>query len=293
MMQEERDKANRIRVAQREAQAKARAADLQAQRSREDADCLLAILSLKKAMKQQHHQTPDTPPLTAASSGQCEAKVGGQAPSMDVSLVEVLSSVAAHKAAGSMGNAAAPGRHRRSASWVQKRASSLDGISAAVLAGALLAGPRAAHQKSSSHDSGLPGKLPGLDKQYSRLSSAAADNMADGGQLQARPAKSSVLTSCQTVPRQSIISAIQPTWHCTEDTTMHVLCEAPCHVRCAWVWKVYWQWPRTCAKRLICCIAFQGCATTCMACCCRTQCAGCPLSFELRRVYGQTLPSQT
>ena len=212
MMQEERDKENMIRVAQREAQAMARSACLQAQRSREDADCLLAILSLKAAMKeqQQHKQTPDTPPLASAPSGQCEAKQEGQDPSMDVTSVEMPSNAAAHKVAGSMGSAAAHGRHRRSASWVQRRASSLDGISAAELASALLAGPRAAHQKSSSHDSGLPGKLPGLDKQYSRLSSAAADNFADGGQLQARPAQklcTHLMIDC--LPAEHVIFALQ------------------------------------------------------------------------------------
>ena len=194
MMQEERDKENSLRTAQRQAQAKARADALQAQRGREEAACLQALSSLRAAMKQrpQQQQTPEKPSLAISSAAPTEAESKGQLPSSDTTQAEPPVATAVHKPTVSAGTTALPVRHRRSASWVQRRASSLDDVSAAALAGALLAGPRAAHQKSSSHDSGLPGKLPGLGKQPSRLSSATAESMADGGQLQARPAQSSV-----------------------------------------------------------------------------------------------------
>ncbi len=185
MMQEERDKENKLRTAQRQAQAKARADALRVQRSTEGTACLQAISSLRAAMKQQQ-QAPDRSSLAIVSAAHTEAESSG------ATQAEPAVATAAHKATGSVGTTALPVRHRRSASWVQRRASSLDDASAAALAGALLAGPRAAHQKSSSHESGLPGKLPALGKQPSRLSSATADSMADGGELQARPAQSSV-----------------------------------------------------------------------------------------------------
>ena len=187
MMQEEHDKENELRAAQREAQAQTRAVALQVQRSKEDADCLLAISSLKAALKQQQQQlqAPNRSPLASAPASHAAAESTGQASVRNVTQPEPLLTTAAHKATGSIGSAAVPGRHRRSASWVQRRASSCDDAGAAALAEALLAGPRAAHQKSSSHDSGLAGKLPGLGKQHSRLSSAAADSMAHGGQVQA------------------------------------------------------------------------------------------------------------
>ena len=177
---------------QRQAQAKARADALLAQRSREDAACLQALSSLRAAIKQQQQQAPSKSSLAVASAAHTDAESRGQLPRLDATLGEPPVATTAHKATGSVGTTALPMRHRRSASWVQRRASSLDDVSAAALAGALLAGPRATHQKSSSHESGLPGKLPGLGKQPSRLSSITADSMADGGQLQARPAQSFV-----------------------------------------------------------------------------------------------------
>lgn len=186
MMQEERDKENSLQAAQRETQAKARGAALQARRSKEDADCLLAISSFKAAMKQQQLlQAPDSFLLASAPVSHATAESRRQALIRDVTQPEPSSVAAAYKATGLIGSAAVPGRHRRSASWVQRRASSVDDVSAAALAEALLAGPRVAHQKSSSHESGLAGKLPGLGKQRSRLSSATAHSVADGGQAQA------------------------------------------------------------------------------------------------------------
>ena len=177
-------------------------------------DCLQALSRLKAAVKHQR-QTSIMPSLTGASNAQYQAQGGAQPSGSGVAQPEPPLSGVVHKAAGSMGSAAAPGRHRRSASWVQRRASSLDDVSAAALAGALLAGPRAAHQKSNSHDSGLPGKLPGLGKQPSRLSHMAADSMADGGQLQESSAFSSLQSSVQRRHLAEIMQALVMQYTCT------------------------------------------------------------------------------
>jgi len=187
MMQEERDKEKSLRAAQRDEQTAARGAALQAYRTTEDTEALQALSSLRMVIKKQ--QTAATPSLPAAASIPQWVKAGMEAPGVGVTPPQRGRAGGAHRATSSIGNAAlVPGKHHRTPSWVKRRASSLDEGSAAALAGALLAGPKATHQKSSSHDSVLPGKLSGLEKQYSRLSSAAmlADNMAHGGQMQAR-----------------------------------------------------------------------------------------------------------
>lgn len=173
-MQEERDKENQLRVAQRGAQAQARAAVLQAQRSREDAHALEALSQLR-ASHQQHQEQPLSPMLRPTSEAALEQIAETEAPIADTAQAGVLSGAGSKRATSSIGTAAAPGKHRRSASWVNRRASSFDDVSAGTPAGLLLAGPRAAHQKSTSHESALPVRL---EKQRSRLSAAAA--LVDG-----------------------------------------------------------------------------------------------------------------
>lgn len=179
--QEEWDKENKAWAAQRAAQAEARAAALQAQRFTEDADALQALSQLKAVLKQQ--QPLFVPPLTSPA----QQPAGALSSVTGLRQTDSVTAAGSQRATGSIGSVAAPGKHHRSASWVRRRASSFDDGSESALAAALLAaGPRAAHQKSSSHESGLPAKFQGPERQHSRLSSVAVptNGLADGGQLQ-------------------------------------------------------------------------------------------------------------
>lgn len=181
-MQEERDKENQLRVAQREAQAQARAAVLQAQRSREDAHALEALSQLRASHKQFQEQ-PLSSMLRPTSEAALEQIAETEAPVAGTAHAGVLSGAGPKRATSSIGTAAAPRKHHRRASWVNRRASSFDDVSTGTPAGLLLAGPKAAHQKSASHESALPVRL---EKQRSRLSAAAAlvDGTMAGEQLQ-------------------------------------------------------------------------------------------------------------
>ena len=159
-------------AASRVAQAEARAAALQAQRAQEDADALQTLSLLKTGNMQQQQQGALCGLPTAISATRL-AISDAQAAGGEAKQAEAVAAAGPHRASGSVGVAAAPGRHRRSTSWVKRRASSFDDNSAISTIAAALGRPMAAHQKSSSHDSVLPAKLQGPERQHSRLSSAA------------------------------------------------------------------------------------------------------------------------
>ena len=172
-------------AAQRVAQAEARSAALQAQRAQEDADAL-KILSQLKIGNLQPQQQGAFCGLPNAISTPRLAVPNAQAAGGEAKQPEAVAAAGPPRASGSVGTAAVPGRHRRSASWVKRRASSFDDNSAGSLIAAALGRPMAAHQKSSSHDSVLPAKLQGPERQHSRLSSAAipGTDMINDSQLQ-------------------------------------------------------------------------------------------------------------
>ena len=184
-LQEERDKENKVWAARKAAQAEGRAAALQAQRIQEDADALQALSQLKTG-NMQPQQPGALCGLPTAISKARLAIPDAQAAGGEGKQAEAVAAAGPHRASGSVGMAAASGRHRRSASWVKRRASSFDDNSASSVIGAALGRPVAAHQKSSSHDSVLPVKLQGPERQHSRLSSAAipGSDVIDGSQLQ-------------------------------------------------------------------------------------------------------------
>ena len=172
-------------AARKAAQAEARAAALQAQRAQEDADALQALSRLKTGNMQPQQQgalcgLPNAISAPRLASPDAPA-AGGEA-----TQPEAPTAAGPHRASGSVGVPAAPGRHRRSTSWVKRRASSFDDNSASSTIAAALGRPVAAHQKSSSHDSVLPVKLQGPERQHSRLSSAAVpgSDMIGDSQLQ-------------------------------------------------------------------------------------------------------------
>ena len=189
-LQEERDKENQVWAAQKAVQAESRAAALQAQRIQEDADALKKLSQLKTGNRQPQQQGAFCD-LPTAISGSHPANPDAQAAGREAKQAEAVAATEPHRASGLVGMDASPGRHHRSTSWVKRRASSFDDNSASSMTGAALGRPIAAHQKSSSHDSVLPAKLQGPERQHSRLSPAAipGNDMIDDCQLQvgARP----------------------------------------------------------------------------------------------------------
>ena len=183
--QEERDRESQVWAARKAAQAEARAAALQAQRAQEDADALQTLSRLKTGNMHPQQQGALCGLPTAISTTRL-AVSNAQAAGAEAKQAEVVAPAGPHRASGSVGVAAAPGRHRRTTSWVKRRASSFDDNSASLLIAATLGRPVAAHQKSSSHDSVLPVKLQGPKRQHSRLSSAAVpgSDMIGDSQLQ-------------------------------------------------------------------------------------------------------------
>ena len=166
------------------AQAEAQAAALQAQRAQEDADAMQTLAQLRTGNMQLQQQGAFCG-LSNAISTPCLATPDAQAAGGEARKAEAVAAAGPHRASGSVGVAAAPGRHRRSTSWVKRRASSFDDSSARSAIGAALGRP-AAHQKSSSHDSVLPAKLQGPERQHSRLSSTAmpGSDLINDSQLQ-------------------------------------------------------------------------------------------------------------